>query len=56
MDGSAERIVEAKGEAHGDAQAQAGFTIIVEATGHATGSALDALRQLHSALNDIDEQ
>jgi hypothetical protein len=56
MEETRERIVEAKGEAQGDAQAQAGFTIIVEATGRATGSAMNALRQMHSALNDIDER
>lgn len=50
------QVTEAEGRAEGEAQAEAAFTIIVEASGHAKGSALQALRQMHAAVNELDDE
>lgn len=49
------RIAEAAGEAKGSSEVAGGFGLIIEATGHAKGSAMNALRALYEAVNETAE-
>jgi hypothetical protein len=52
MNDNENQVVEARGEAAGEAAADGGFGIIVEAAGKAQGSAMRALRQMYESVNE----